>query len=222
MRSCVIVNVAISSTKELLKQTWLLLLRRDSQTEGSLDNLDDFDQDVIIGNVASEERENAIVNEGSSDQDFTVGTSSDKLVTNEKTLNVKNLERCFYERINREISELVDTVEDRVQNAILTAIDNTVALRVELAIRSINACSGRDATSLAANSEHGEHLGVKASFENPSGNNDLLHVSNVKDETRNNIPVEVSELPVPETRFDRQHTHSSHGDRSNNPNRSNP
>ena len=160
LRSCVIVDVAISSTKELLKQTWFLLLRRDIQTEGSLDKLDDFDQAVIIGNAASEERENAIDNKGSSDRDFTVGKSSDKLVTKEITLNVKNLDRFFYDRIDREMSEIVDTVEDRVQNAILTAIDNIVAPRFELANRSINASSGQDATSLTANSEHGEHVGL--------------------------------------------------------------
>ena len=53
------------------------------------------------------------------------------------------------------MNNIVDTVEDRIQNAILTAIDNIVAPEIELAIRSINASSGRDATSVSANSEHG-------------------------------------------------------------------
>ena len=45
-------------------------------------------------------------------------------------------------------------------------------------------------------------------FENASGNNNTLGVSNVYDETRHNNLDEVSELPVPETHFDRQtHTH---------------
>ena len=47
-----------------------------------------------------------------------------------------------------------------------------------------------------------------ATFDNASENNNVLLISNVNDETRNNIPDEVSELSVPETRFDRQpHTH---------------
>ena len=59
-----------------------------------------------------------------------------------------------------------------------------------------------------ANSERGEHVGIFAFFENSSGNNNIPHVSNVNDETRHNIPDEVSELSVPETHFDRQaHTH---------------
>ena len=110
-------------------------LKKRQSNRRLLSQLDDFDQDVIIGTVASEERENAVVSEGSNDRDFTVGTSSDNLVTNENTVNVKNLERCFIERIDREMSIIVDTVEDRIQNAILTAIDSIVAPKIELAIR---------------------------------------------------------------------------------------
>ena len=106
------------------------------------------------------------------------------------------------------MSNIVDTVEDRIQNAVLTAVDNIVAPKIELAIRSINASSGRDQTSVTANSERGEHVGLSASFINASGNNNILHVSNVNDESRHNIPDELCELSFPETRFDRQaHTH---------------
>ena len=106
------------------------------------------------------------------------------------------------------MNNIIDTVEDRIQNAILTAIDNIVAPEIELAIRSINSSSGRDVTSVSANSERREHVGINASLENASRNNDTLDVSNVNDETRHNIPDEVSGLSVPETHFDRQpHTH---------------
>ena len=123
-------------------------------------------------------------------------------------MSVKTLERCFNKRIDREMNNIVDTVEDRIQNAILTAIDNIVTPKIELAIRSINASSGRDVTSVFANSERRERVGINASFENASRNNDTLDVSNVKDETRHNFPDQVSEFSIPETRFDRQpHTH---------------
>ena len=63
-------------------------------------------------------------------------------------------------------------------------------------------------TSVSANSERRERVGINASFENASKNNDTLGASNVTDETRHNNPDEVSELSVPETHFDRQaHTH---------------
>ena len=148
-----------------------------------LSQLGNVGQDIMIGNAASERQENVLVDESSNDRDFTVGTSSDNLVTNENAVNVKTLERCFIGRIDKEMSNIVDTVEDIIQNAILTAIDSIVTAKIELAIKSINASSGRDATSVTANSEHGEHVGISASFENASGNNNVLHATNVNDET---------------------------------------
>ena len=47
-----------------------------------LSQLDDFDQDMIIGNAASERQKNTVVNEGTNDWDFTVGTSNDSSIVN--------------------------------------------------------------------------------------------------------------------------------------------
>ena len=179
--------------------------RKKRQSNGRLSSqTDDFDQDMVIGNAASERLENIVVNEGANDRDFTVGTSSNNTAINESMVNVKTLERCFNESFDREMSNMINTVKHWIQNATLTAIDNIVAPKIELAIRSINASSGRDVTSVTANSERGEHVGINAFFENTFGNNNILHVSNVNDETRHNIPDEVSELSVPETHLDRQ------------------
>ena len=96
-----------------------------------------------------------------------------------------------------------------MQNANLTAIVNIIAPKIELAIKSTNASSGLDATSVSENSERKERVGINASFENASKNNDTQDVSNVNDETRHNNPDEISGLSVPETHFDRQpHTHN--------------
>ena len=51
-------------------------------------------------------------------------------MTNEITVNVKTFERCFDEWIDRKKSNIVDTVEDRMQNAILTAIDSIIAPKI--------------------------------------------------------------------------------------------
>ena len=173
-----------------------------------LRQLDDFDQDMIIGNTASERQENVVVNEGNNDQDFTVGTSNVSTAMNKHAMTVKTLERCFNERIDREMNNIVDTVEGRIQNAILAAIDNIVAPKIELAIRSINASSGRDVTSVCANSECREHAGNGASFENASENNNTIGVTSINDEARRNPQDGVSALSVPGTQFDRQsHIH---------------
>ena len=163
---------------------------------------------MIIGNAASERQENVVVNEGTNDQDFTVGTSNVSSIVDENALDVKTLERCSNERIDREMNNIVETVEDRIQNAILTAIHNIVAPKIELAIRSKNTSSGRDVTSVSANSECRKHAGINAFFENASENNNKLNTTNENDETRQNIQHEVNELSVPGTHFDRQpHTH---------------
>ena len=79
-----------------------------------------------IGNAVSERQETAVVNEGTNDGYFTVGPSNNDSVFNGNAMSVKTLERCFNEKIDREMSNNVDTVEDRIQNAILIAIDNIV------------------------------------------------------------------------------------------------
>ena len=49
------------------------------------------------------------------------------------------------------MGNIVDTVEDRIQNAILTGIDSINTPKIELAVRSVNASSRQDATSLTVN-----------------------------------------------------------------------
>ena len=100
-----------------------------------LSQLDDFDQAIILGNAARQSQKNNVVNEGTNDRDFTVGTSNYNSTINENTKKLKISERCFNKMIDREMSNIVDTVEDRIQNAFLTAIDNIVAPKIELAIR---------------------------------------------------------------------------------------
>ena len=76
-----------------------------------LSQLDNFYQNMIIGNSVGERQKNIVVNEGSNDRDFTVGTSINNIAIIENTNNVKNLEKCLIERFDREKSNTVDTVE---------------------------------------------------------------------------------------------------------------
>ena len=123
-------------------------------------------------------------------------------------VNVITLERRFKEKIDRKMSNIVDKVENRIHNPNSTAVDNNVAPKIEVAIRSKDATSGRDATIVAANSEYREYVGITASFGNAPGNNNVQQVSNENDVTRNKFLNEVSELSVSGTHFDRQtHTH---------------
>ena len=160
-----------SQCNSVIKTNMVSTSKKRQSNKRLLSQLDDFDRDMIIGNAVSERRENAVVNEGTKDRDFTVGTSNNDSVINGNAVSVKSLERCFNERIDREMGNIIDTVEDRIQNAILTAIVNIVPPKIELAIRSTIASSGRDVTSVSANSECREQVGINTSFENASGNN---------------------------------------------------
>ena len=83
----------------------MLSIRKKRQSiRGLLSQLDDFVEDILIGNNASNGQEKTIVNEDTGDRDFTVGTSGKNVITNEKMVNVKTLEKCFNERIDREMS----------------------------------------------------------------------------------------------------------------------
>ena len=62
-----------------------------------LSQLDDFDQEMVFGNAASERHEIFVVNECTKDRDITVGTCSNNTAINESMVNVKTLERCFNE-----------------------------------------------------------------------------------------------------------------------------
>ena len=173
-----------------------------------LSQINGFDQVIVFGNAMSNRQENTTVNEGTADQEFTAGNSGGGPALNENVVNVKILERCFNGRIDREIGKIVGTVEDRIQSTILSAIDSIITPKIKLAIRSKNASSERDATSVMASSEREENIRVTASFVNLSEKNNTLHVLNTNDETRNKNPDEVSEFSNPDTHFDPQpHTH---------------
>ena len=112
--------------------------------------------------------------------------------------------------IEREMGNFVGTVEGRIQNAILTAINNFSTPRIELAVSSRNASSERYTASVTVNSERGKDTGITASFETVSDTdrNNALHQIITNDETRVNIPEKVSEFSVSRGNPDRQpHAH---------------
>ena len=158
----------------------------------------------------SGKQENATVNEDTGDQETTVDNPSKNLAAREMLVKSKTLERCFNEGIGCEKDNIVDTVGDRIQKAILIAIDDKFTPEIELEIRSKNGSSGRDVTSVMANSEHDEHKRVTAFFENGSKSNTTLYVFNSKDEYPKENLDKVGELSVPGTDFDRQpHSHQT-------------
>ena len=55
-------------------------------------------------------------------------------------------------RVRSEVDNVMVTVKTRVHDAILTAMESLISSRVELAMKSVNAFSGRDRESAANDS----------------------------------------------------------------------
>ena len=81
-----------SYRNSLVKANMVSTRKKRQSNKRLLSQLDDFDQDMIIGNTASERQENVVVNEGTNDRDFAVRNSSNNTAVNESAINVKTLE----------------------------------------------------------------------------------------------------------------------------------
>ena len=158
----------------------------------------------------SSEKHNVGVDGGLVDQDFSPHSYHTLTVTNENTVAAQLLGSSLTDGIAREMSIVSGTVEDKIQSAILAAIDKFITPRIELAVRSMNASSGGHAASVTAVSVRGEQVSTTASFQNVSDRNITLHELIVNDETQGIIPDKANEFSVPGTHFERQpHTHYS-------------
>ena len=121
------------------------------------------------------------------------------------------LERNVVDKSRSEVDSVMTTVETRVQDAVLSAIEDLVLPRVELAMKSINASSGRDADSVVPDPDwrdfsgniEGLQMTTSSRF---NSNSDLNRI----DENRGSIAVEGGDLLVNERNFERQtNRHSS-------------
>ena len=88
-------------------------------------------------------------------------------------------------------------VETRVQDAVLTAIENLVFSTVELAMKSVNASSGRGAYSIVLDPEWKVFSGKIEGLQLTTLNRINSHRDlNRFDETRGNLTVEEGDLSV--------------------------
>ena len=122
-------------------------------------------------------------------------------------VDVQILERNITGRIRNQVDNVVATVETRVHEAILSALESLVNQKVDLAIKLVNLSSRRDPESFLLDpdrkdfSRNFEGLQLTASSRK-NRNADLNRIN----EIRGNISVEVIELSVNERNFDRKHT----------------
>ena len=108
-----------------------------------------------------------------------------------------------------EVDSVMTRVETRVQDAVLTALENLVIPRVELAMKSVNASSGRRVDSVVLDCDQRDFSGNIEGLQMTASSRVNSHTDlNRIDETRGNIIVERGDLLVNERNIDRQtHTH---------------
>ena len=78
--------------------------------------------------MSDREQNNKVV-EGVGEQEVTVSNLEKKLTANENVVKVKTLELCFDDNTDKKMGIFNDTVEDKIQNAILTAIDSLLPVK---------------------------------------------------------------------------------------------
>ena len=132
-------------------------------------------------------------------------------IVGENSLNHDQIiERNFADRIRKEVDSAVTAVENRVQGAILSAMDNVVIQRVEVAVRFITGSSGRRPNSVFQNPYHRD---ISGNVENTllmaaSSRADVNIDQDKNDETRNDQSFEDGYFTPLRPNNDRQsHTH---------------
>ena len=112
-------------------------------------------------------------------------------------MDMHTLEKNIVSEVLSEMDSLMITAETRVQEAVMTVIENLVILSVELAMKSVNASSGHGIDSVLLDPEQGDLSGNIKSPKTTASRRLNLHTHlNRIDETRGNITVERGDLLV--------------------------
>ena len=182
---------------------------KEQQNRKKLSHINNFDQEFSIVDAASGEGRNVEVDDRQIDREFTINTNNSMAVAIESTLDIQTLETSLIDRIAREVSCVVEKIENRSQNAVLTSMFSNIIPCNELVVISMNASSGRNVGSITANSERGEQVErITAFFESASSRNNRFQLINMTDETRGYAPGGLSDFPVSRTHYGWQsHTH---------------
>ena len=116
--------------KSLVKAIKVSNWKKRQQVKKRVSQFLDLDQEVIIADAISSEPHNAMVNNGPVDREFTVNNKKSISTTYGNTVNDQALERNFIDRTDNKTPNRIGTVEDRIQDVILSAIDQFITPRI--------------------------------------------------------------------------------------------
>ena len=135
----------------------------------------------------------------------------------QRTLIVHNwicthLRKNIVSKVRGEVDSVMTTVETRMQGAVLFAIENLLIPRVELAMKSVNASSGREVGSVVLDPDQRDFSGNMEGLRMTASSRTNSHKDlNRINETRCNITVEGGRWLVGQRKnYWPANTHSSH------------
>ena len=116
------------------------------------------------------------------------------------------IENIIDDKIQKRFDDAVMTIENQIHDAILTAMDNVVMPRVEMAVRSITGSSGQGSSSLAQNPDRADFTGntENTRLMSASSRLDLIVDQNRDEETRNVETFEDGDFPALRLNYDRR------------------
>ena len=144
------------------------------------------------------------------------GTSSDSASNpaqiNYPQVDVHTLEENIVSKVQNEVNIVMKSVETRVQDAVLTAIEILVIPRVELAMKPANAHPERSVDGNVLEPDQRDFLGNIEGLQMTTSSRINSHTDlNRIDDTRGNITIEEGDLLVKEKNTDRP-TYTHHND----------
>ena len=131
---------------------------------------------------------------------------------NYSQVDVHTLEENIVSKVRSEVDNMMTSGETKVQKAVLTAIENLVFPRVELAMKSANAHSGQSGDGNVLEPDQRDFLGNIEGLQMSASRRINSHTEIKRiDETHGSITVEEGDLLVNEKNIDRQtYAHHSH------------
>ena len=114
--------------------------KKKEQNKKLLGHLSESDADFLIAQSNHEAQTGSRAN--SVDTNTTLNTTKDPNQGFSSQVDMHTLEENIVSTVRSELDSVMTTVETRVQEAVMTAIEKLVIPGVELAMKSVNALSG--------------------------------------------------------------------------------
>ena len=167
--------------------------KKKNQQKRQLSQLDETLNDNVIGNSV-----NVIVSESENLEQQTDGQCNDSERVDNSVCQNQVLENEVDNKITKAVSSAVMTVQNRLHDAILAAIDDVVIPRVEMAVKSITGSTGHGTNGEVQNPVRRDFIGNFRNTPLTSASSllDLDKELNRNDETRNDVDFEHGNFPA--------------------------